>query len=81
MYYVYVIKSINYPRIYIGISTNPNKRLIEHNKGETKSTKYYCPYKIIYQEKHSNRLSARKREIELKKSCNREWIKKQLLGP
>lgn len=80
MYYVYVLKSKNYNQIYIGFSDNSIRRLNEHNSGKTKSTKFYKPYKIIYQEKYKTRIEARKREKFLKSGCGREWIKNNFMG-
>lgn len=80
MYYTYVLSSIGHNRIYIGISNNPNRRLLEHNAGETKSTKTFRPYKIILIEKHPNRILAREREKYLKSGCGREWIKLNYVG-
>ena len=80
VYYVYVLKSCKYNRIYIGISEDPLKRLEEHNSGMTKSTKFYKPYKVIYQEKHYNRLEARLREKYLKSGEGRELIKSNFMG-
>ncbi len=59
-HFVYAIKSDKDKRIYVGISKNPEKRLSEHNKGETKSTKSFRPWKIIYMEKYENRVLARR---------------------
>ncbi len=68
MYYLYIIKSNIKDWRYIGITDNVEKRLIEHNKGKTKSTKAYIPFTLIYRETFSNKTDARKREIYLKKN-------------
>ena len=64
--YLYIIKSDKLNQVYVGISLNTEKRLIEHNKGKNKSTKCGIPWKLIYKEKHKDRISARKREKFLK---------------
>jgi putative endonuclease len=63
---------------YVGISDNISKRLSEHNRGKTKSTKAYLPFKIVYQEIYNNKADARKREIFIKKNhaLKYELIKK-----
>ncbi len=53
---------------YVGITDNLNKRLSEHNRGKTKSTKAYLPFKIVYHEVYNNKTEARKREIFIKKN-------------
>ncbi|GIW66557.1 MAG: hypothetical protein KatS3mg095_0455 [Candidatus Parcubacteria bacterium] len=71
MYYVYILKSLKSNKIYIGISKNPYKRLEEHNKGDSKFTKGYRPWILIYKEFIGNRKDAREREIELKRSYSK----------
>lgn len=74
-YWVYVLKSKNFPRHYIGISRNPESRLTQHNSGAVKSTKFYKPWVAIYTEKCKNRAAARAREVHLKTSAiSRERI-------
>jgi len=66
MYYLYILKSLTKPWHYIGITENTDKRLSQHNSGETKSTKAYRPLKIVYTEAFDDKISARKREIFFK---------------
>jgi len=40
-------------RFYVDSSDNPDRRLLEHNAGNTKSTKPYRPWKIVYQHQFS----------------------------
>lgn len=51
------------------------KRLNEHNKGKTKSTKGYRPWELIKVEEFDTRLDARKREKYLKGGSGKEWLK------
>ena len=46
MWYVYVIRSIESSYQYIGSTNNVKKRLDEHNRGKTKSTKPYMPLRL-----------------------------------
>ncbi|NLA08322.1 MAG: GIY-YIG nuclease family protein [Parcubacteria group bacterium] len=80
-YYVYVIKSLKDNNLYIGISSNPSKRLKQHNLGMTSSTKHRRPFKLIYQEKCANRLEARQKEKFYKSGCGREILKKFIDNP
>ena len=64
--YLYIIKSEKLNQVYVGISLNAEKRLIEHNRGKNKSTKRGVPWRLIYKEKHKDRMSAREREKFLK---------------
>ena len=66
MYYVYIIKSIKYKQIYIGLTDYLKRRLKEHNVGMNISTRRYMPWKMIYYEAFSSVIDARLREKKLK---------------
>ena len=66
MYYLYVLQSQNFNKFYIGVTQDIQNRLKRHNKGSTKSTKPYRPWKMIYFEKYLNKKLACKREFYLK---------------
>lgn len=65
-YYVYVIRSGRNRRYYVGSCGDIDNRLREHNSGETKSTKYGIPWKIIYTERFATEKEAYRREREIK---------------
>ena len=75
MFYVYVLKSLKQGRLYIGMSSDPQKRLAEHNAGLQSSTKGYRPYQLLLTEEYPDRKQARQREKSLKSGCRRESIK------
>ncbi len=68
MYFVYILESLNTGRIYIGMTENIEQRIKEHNAGRVSSTKGYRSYSVIYTEEYPDKTSARKREIQIKKS-------------
>lgn len=74
---MYAIQSKKDGRIYVGFTTDLNKRLKEHNSGKTKSTKFYIPWKIIYFEVCINRMEARNREKYWKSGYGKEIFKKR----
>jgi len=80
-HYVYVLKSEKDGNIYIGITNNIERRVRQHNTAKNLSTKYRIPFRLIYKEKHKNRIEARAREKFLKSGCGREWIKEKFLRP
>jgi putative endonuclease len=57
------------------MSKNPESRLIGHNKGWTKSTKAFRPWKIVYKKSVGSRLEARREEKKLKSGYGREFLK------
>jgi Predicted endonuclease containing a URI domain len=66
MYSLYILQSTKRKRFYIGVSMTPEKRLLEHNSGSTKSTKPYRPWALIYVEEYKDKSDAMKREWHLK---------------
>jgi putative endonuclease len=74
-FFVYAIKSKKDGRIYVGISKNPLRRLGEHNKGETPSTKAYTPWRLIYKGLFNPRIEARNEEKRLKSGYGKEFLK------
>lgn len=75
MYYVYAIKSIKDGRIYVGLSSNIERRILEHNSGYVFSTKGFRPWKLIYKEEAINRKEARIREKYFKSGFGKELLK------
>ncbi|TVR39029.1 MAG: GIY-YIG nuclease family protein [Cryomorphaceae bacterium] len=74
-WFVYVLYSEKFGRYYTGMAQNPDRRLKEHNKGKTKSTKAFRPWEIIHKEQLNSRPEARQREKFLKSGVGREYIK------
>ena len=77
MFYLYILQSLKDNGYYIGITKDTEKRLIEHNKGKTKSTKNRIPFVLKYKEEYNNKTEARRREIKLKKNYH---LRKELLN-
>ncbi len=76
MWYVYLLQSIEHGKYYIGMTSDIEKRLHEHNQGKTKSIKAYIPYSIIGYSTFNGKQEARKYEIHLKKNyqAKKEFI-------
>ncbi|HEX4875230.1 MAG TPA: GIY-YIG nuclease family protein [Chitinophagaceae bacterium] len=75
MFFVYVIRSEKDGRFYVGLSEDVDKRVNQHNKGMTFSTKGFRPWKLFFFESFPTRIDARKREIYLKSGSGKEFIK------
>ena len=75
-YYVYILRSLKDSKRYIGITTDPDRRLYEHNTGLVLSTKGRRPFVRIYLEKCINRQAARKREKYFKSGGGRRFLKR-----
>lgn len=75
MYYVYVLKSLSRNYIYVGMTSNVEDRVNQHQLGSERTTKPYRPFVLVYTEMCSTRIEARKRERYLKSGVGKEWIK------
>jgi len=64
--------------LYIGYTTNLEKRFKEHNDGLNQSTKPYRPWKLIYYEACLNEKDAKRREGYLKKTQGQRLLKRRL---
>ena len=77
-YYVYVLNSQKFSRLYIGQTKKLQERLKEHNSGKVHSTKYYKPWELIGYEIFKTRQDARKRENYLKSLKNKNYLLKTI---
>ena len=72
---IYIIKSTSRPeKIYIGTTNDIKRRISDHNQGNTRSTRYFTPWILIYHEKYATKKEALSRERQLKKWKNRKRI-------
>jgi len=75
MFTVYVIRSEARNYMYVGMTSNIERRLKEHNNGENRSTKAYKPFVLVYTETFPTRVDARKKEKYLKSGIGKEFLK------
>jgi len=80
MYYTYVLKSKTHDYYYKGHCENLEKRLSEHNSGQTKSIKPFLPFEIVYTEEFLLRDEAIKREKYFKSAAGRKFLKAKLIS-
>jgi len=72
---VYAISSIKRAYIYVGLTSQLNIRIIQHQNGNERTTKPYRPYRLIYTKEFENRRSAREFEKYLKSGYGKEFLK------
>jgi putative endonuclease len=75
-YFVYVLSSMTTDKHYVGMSADPQIRLKQHNAGQSKFTKAFRPWKLVYSEFAGNREAARKLEKYYKTGAGRIRMKK-----
>ncbi len=68
--YVYLLRSRKDGKFYLGWATHLKRRLDEHNRGLTRSTKGRGPFQLVYAEAYSTVESAKARERALKRHSN-----------
>lgn len=78
MYYVYLIKSINFPEIfYVGFTTNISQRLETHNSGGSIHTAKCRPWELIMYLSFVDASKAKEFEKYLKSQSGRAFAKKR----
>ena len=78
MHFVYVLISKFDHMLYIGETTNLNKRIDRHSKGHVPATKHRLPLELIYYEAYTTSKEAKRRERYLKGGNGRAVLKTQL---
>ena len=79
MFTVYVLYSQTFNRIYVGYTSDIEKRLFAHNHVSNNGwTKSFQPWEIIYREEFKKKSEAMIREKQLKSSKGREFIRENI---
>ena len=78
MFFVYILYSKQINIYYIGMSRNPEKRLIYHNTGNSGSkkafTKRAIDWKVVYKKAYNSKIEALKAEKAIKGMKSRKYI-------
>ena len=74
MFTTYVLRDKN-GKFYKGVTGDLNRRLKEHRKGDTKTTKRMESLSVFYTEKFETFAEARARELYLKSAAGRRFLK------
>jgi putative endonuclease len=80
MIYVYVLRSQKADRFYVGMTSDLDRRIKEHNCGHTKSTRGFIPWIVFFSEECKDYEEGRKREKFLKSGVGKEFIKNKWSG-
>ena len=74
-YYIYVLKSETTDFSYVGYTSDLEKRLVEHNRGKSLSTRGRRPWRLVYKEEYTTRSGAVLRERYFKSVKGRLELK------
>jgi putative endonuclease len=80
MWFVYVIKSLGSPFIYVGSTNKLDDRLEGHNAGTNPSTKHYLPFSLEAYVAVKTEELARELEQYFKTGSGKAILKKRILG-
>ena len=72
---LYILQSESSGKFYVGSTDDFDRRLSEHLRGHTPSTRGRGPWKLVYAEKFDTLLEARRRELEIKNWKSSKMIK------
>jgi putative endonuclease len=79
-YFVYILYSNSINKYYVGHTDDLERRLHEHNTGQTRYTSSRGNrWTLVYQEAYDSRALAMKREREIKAQKSRKYIE-NLIG-
>ena len=74
---LYVLRSIENRRRYVGITDNLARRLTEHRRSSSTVGRQLGPFTLIHTEEYADYVRARVRERFLKTGKGREWLEQQ----
>jgi len=78
MYYCYILSSKS--RFYFGSTNNLKARILLHNKGKVRSTKYGIPWKLVWCGAFETEKEARDFELYLKSGSGKAFAYKRLVS-
>jgi len=73
-HYVYILQSEVDGTFYVGSTQNIEDRIVRHNQGRSKYTRSKQPWRLVYSEEHPDRVSAVRRENEIKSKKKKSYI-------
>ncbi len=78
MYFVYLIRSLNFPKMYyVGFTSDLTQRLETHNSGGSVHTAKSRPWKLVMYLAFEDQITAKEFEAYLKSQSGRAFAKKR----
>jgi len=81
MYYCYILYSPSKDRYYVGSCEHLERRLHEHNSGQTSSTKAAIPWSLVFKKPFDTRSQAQAFEVLIKSKKSRKSIERFIKNP
>ncbi len=79
--FLYILQSETSGKFYVGSTDDLDRRLSEHARGHTPSTRGRGPWKLVYKEEFATLLEARRRELEIKRWKSSRMIRALISTP
>ena len=73
VFFICKLRSCQDQSYYIGYTTDPDRRLIEHNEGKSRYTSRKIPWTLVYLVRFATKSEALKREKFLKAQRNSQF--------
>jgi len=81
MFYTYILKSSKSNLFYTGWTTDLQKRVKQHNSGESFASKPYRPWTLVYYSAFETEKLAKDFERYLKSGSGKAFSRKRFLKP
>ena len=78
MYIVYTLRSLQDGNLYVGCTSNLEKRLEAHQKGRVTSTRHRLPMELLYKEEYQDKYEAFKVERFYKTATGKRVLKSKI---
>lgn len=75
MFHVYVLRSLRDGGLYIGLTSNLQRRLAQHDAGQARATRNRRPFELLFSETVPSKQAARSREKYYKSGVGREFLR------
>jgi putative endonuclease len=73
-FHTYILFSNCKNKFYIGSTNDIQRRLVEHNSGQTQSTKFGIPWNLVFSKEFSSKSEAIRLEIKIKKKGAKRFL-------
>jgi putative endonuclease len=80
VYTLYILRNLKVDKFYVGHTNDINRRFVKHNSGQTKSTKPYIPWVLVFSKYFKNKSDAAKAELFIKKKKSKKFILRLIMG-
>jgi len=78
---LYILQSEISGKFYVGSTDDLDRRVSEHARGHTPSTRGRGPWRLVYKEEFATLLEARRRELEIKRWKSSRMIRALVATP